>query len=599
MHYVTFRTCLAVVCGLVLTAAGLGASPAAEQEPAAVMEKEMVRDPATGKMITAPQYGGTITFAMFKMPSSNTDSYIGAGHVAGIIAGLVTEKLGIPDWAVDRENVNALTSPVLPLANINGNLAESWETPDDTTIVFKIRQGIHFHDKAPANGRALVADDLAYNYQRMFALGRFAGKERAGQAWGTMALPIESVDAPDETTLVIKLSQPNPGALKQLLDCCHMYIYPPEAIEQHGSVTDWRNLSGTGPFMMTDLTEGTSVTYEKNSNYWRNDEKFPQNRLPYVDKVVAVMMAEEATRLAALRAGRIDYMGFMGPNTFVSSVDTVANVAKTNPEIEQWPFAIRSLNSFAMNVQKPPFDDIRVRQAMQMALDLETIHNSYHQGYGEWQPMGLNGPAWKGYNNPYETWPAEVKNTYSYDPEGARKLLAEAGYPDGFKTTLNTDQAQYDTGYRELVAGYWSEIGVEVEIIGQDTAQINNLVQERNAEGLIDFVGIGADYASLGQNFFANGTYNPGGISDSAFDSMMEAALAATSEEQQKILARETDMYAIRQQWIVWGPRTPNIQLGQPWLVGFNGEIGLGACSWQLPFSRLWIDQQLKEEMGH
>ena len=149
------------------------------------------------------------------------------------------------------------------------------------------------------------------------------------------------------------------------------------------------------------------------------------------------------------------------------------------------------------------------------------------------------------------------------------------------------------------MAGYWSEIGVEVEVIGQDTAQINNLVQERNAEGLIDFVGIGADYASLGQNFFANGTYNPGGISDSAFDSMMEAALAATSEEQQKMLARETDMYAIRQQWIVWGPRTPNIQLGQPWLVGFNGEIGLGACSWQLPFSRLWIDQQLKEEMGH
>ena len=91
-----------------------------------------------------------------------------------------------------------------------------------------------------------------------------------------------------------------------------MYIYPPEVIEQYGSVTDWRNLSGTGPFRMTDLTEGTSVTYEKNPNYWRNDEKFPQNRLPYADKVVALMMVEEATRLAALRAGRIDYMGFHG-----------------------------------------------------------------------------------------------------------------------------------------------------------------------------------------------------------------------------------------------------------------------------------------------
>ena len=211
MRYVPFRKCLAVLSVLVLAATGLWAAAAAE-EPAAAMEKEMVRDPATGKMITAPQYGGTITFAMFQMPSSNTDAYIGAGHVAGSIAGLVTEKLGIPDWAVDR-NVNALTSSVLPLKHINGNLAASWETPDDTTIVFKIRQGIHFHDKAPANGRELVADDLAYNFQRMFALGRFAGNDRAGQAWGTMALPIESVEAPDETTLVITLSQPDQGAL--------------------------------------------------------------------------------------------------------------------------------------------------------------------------------------------------------------------------------------------------------------------------------------------------------------------------------------------------------------------------------------------------
>ena len=417
-----------------------------------------------------------------------------------------------------------------------------------------------------------------------------------------MALPIASVEAPDKRTLVIKLSQPNPGALKQLLDCCHMYIYPPEVIEEHGSVTDWRNLSGSGPFMMTDLTEDTSVTFEKNPNYWRNDEKFPQNRLPYVDKVVAVMMVEDATRLAALRAGRIDYMGKLGPNSHISSLETVANLKKTNPEIRIWPYSFRSLNSFAMNVNKPPFNDVRVRQAMQMALDLETIHNSYHQGNGDWIPMGMIGPAWKGYNNPFETWPDKVKNTYSYDPEGAKKLLVEAGYPNGFKTTLNTDQAQYDTGYRELVAGYWSKIGVEVEIIGQDTAQINNLVRERNAEGLIDFVGIGADYGALGTVFLGashEGSYNPGGIHDPTFETMLAAALGATDEEEQKRLAKEADMYAIKQQWFIWGPRTPNIQLSQPWLVGYNGEIGLGSCSWQIPFARLWIDQELKEEMGY
>ena len=80
---------------------------------------------------------------------------------------------------------------------------------------------------------------------------------------------------------------------------------------------------------------------------------------------------------------------------------------------------------------------------------------------------------------------------------------------------------------------------------------------------------------------------------------MVEAAVGATDEEEQKRLAKEADMYAIRQQWIIWGPRTPNVQLGQPWLVGYNGEIGLGSCSWQVPWSRLWIDQELKQEMGY
>ena len=82
---------------------------------------------------------------------------------------------------------------------------------------------------------------------------------------------------------------------------------PPEVIEQHGDVRDWRNLVGTGPFMLTDIVEGASLTYTKNPDYWGYDEKYPENRLPYVDELTRLEIPEEATALAALRSGRIDF----------------------------------------------------------------------------------------------------------------------------------------------------------------------------------------------------------------------------------------------------------------------------------------------------
>ena len=564
--------------------------------------KQMVIDPGTGKMITAPQYGGTLTYALASFVN-HTDSFL--SHGAGLNVDPVLDRLGISDWAIDREKVANYAAPYVPLEALRGNLAESWSQPDDKTLIFKIRQGVHLHDKAPVNGRALVADDLAYNYQRLFGIGRFAGKEKAPQTFGILALPIESVEATDKTTLVVKLKQPSFGALAQLFDDCHGYVYAPEIIEEHGNAEDWRTVVGTGPFTITDIVEGTSVTWEKNPHYWKNDEKFPQNRLPYLDKLVALIMTDPATRLAAMRSGKIDYTGHLG-NSQVPTIDTAVALKKSNPQIVQWPFAYRSYNSFAISVNKPPFNDIRVRQALQMALDLETIHDSYHQGYGEWLPQGMVGSGMKGYNNPFETWPAEVQKTYSYDPEGAEKLLDEAGYPRGadgirFKTNLYTSRASSDTGYRELAAGYWSKIGVEVEVNAVDDPQMVNLGKGQTVEGFMDFTNIGADYGNLGQltGIQTTGGWNPGGISDPVYDAKVDAVRAATSLEEQKRLVKEADMYAIQQKWFIWGSRTPQFNLNQPWVVGYSGETQLGSCGWGRVFTRLWIDQDLKKEMGY
>ena len=171
MHYVTFRTCLAVLCGLVLTANRPRGKPGREEEPAAAMEKEMVLDPSTGKMVSAPEYGGTLTVANLLEPE-NADMHF--SHVPALVSGATVEKLGMMDWAIDRD-MFSFSSQYQPLSLFRPHLAASWDTPDPLTIVFNIRKGVKWQDKAPLNGRELTADDVVFNFSAHAGPGRLCG----------------------------------------------------------------------------------------------------------------------------------------------------------------------------------------------------------------------------------------------------------------------------------------------------------------------------------------------------------------------------------------------------------------------------------------
>ena len=162
---VAFRTGLTVLAGLVLAATGVLASPAAEEQPAAAMDKEMVMDPSTGKMVVAPQYGGTITFALLADPAS-PDSFL-SDHAALAIVAPVLEKLAWGDWATPRDQWD-FQNHLVP-TNTRGALAESWSLPDQLTYVITLRQGVHWHDKPPMNGRELTAQHVEFNFHRMLA----------------------------------------------------------------------------------------------------------------------------------------------------------------------------------------------------------------------------------------------------------------------------------------------------------------------------------------------------------------------------------------------------------------------------------------------
>ncbi len=379
MNIVKIRMTFAIALVLALTATGLWAA-GADEEPAAAADKKYVTDPTTGKVVTAPEYGGTITFARKEEPAG-PDAVLSGLWVLDYVGG-VLEKLAMADWATPRDKFDFVGYAV-PLFALKGALAESWSQPDPLTYVVKVRQGVHWHDKAPMNGRELTADDIVYNYHRILGLGSgfTEPSEFATTSWA--GVQVESITATDKWTVVFKLKELNLRALAAILDGHIVWIYPPEVIKEHGDVTDWRNLVGTGPFMLTDWTEGSSVTWDKNPDYWGYDEKYPENRLPYVDQLRALLMPEVATMLAALRTGRVD-RGYE-----LRSLDQVESLQRTNPEIVIWPFSNRSDNAFGMNVQLPPFDDIRVRKALQMAINLEEINNAFYKGYADVTPPPL------------------------------------------------------------------------------------------------------------------------------------------------------------------------------------------------------------------
>ena len=603
MVYTNFRKCLAILIGLALTATGLWAA-GAEEEPAAAAEKEMVTDPTTGKMVTAPAYGGTLTFAN-RLATLYVDPRFGGGP--GFWFSPVVEKLGIGNWGIDREEFD-LISGFMPVSVLKGSLAESWEVPDNKTYVFHIREGVHWQDKAPMNGRELTANDIEYNWHRQLGMGS-GYNEPMPNLWGELAgVPWESITATDESTLVFRLKEPNLAVLRNILIHHGTWIYPPEVIEAsktdewpEGKIEDPTSVVGTGPYMVADYVESSSITYTKNPDYWGYDEKYPENRLPYIDTLTMLIMKENATILAALRSGTIDYAGFNGNSNLL--VGQAENLQKTNPEIALTSWAQRSEVAFSFIVTEPPFNDVNVRHAMQMALDLETINDTYYKGFADTTPSQLIGV--KGYMFPFAEWPEELKKSYTYDPAAAEALLDAAGYPRGadgvrFNTKL-TSLDLFDVDYAELAATYWDAIGVDVEISVLDRPAYMSAMHGITYGGLLHTIA-GYDNDPMTSITWAHsgqiGKSNVTGLQDPVYDALVEAAQAAATDGEQQRLVREIDRYHVENHLRVWGPKVPQFNANQPWVVGFNGEIDLGWGDRSIVFSRLWIDQALKQEMG-
>ena len=586
------KVCM-VVLVLSLAATTLWAAPE-EEQPTASADKKYVTDPTTGKQVVAPEYGGILNLAGWGMPA-HTDTWW--HHDAGYVITDVVEKLSHGDWGLDRD-VYHWRAEYVPWNLAKPHLLESWSQPDPLTIVMKVREGVHWHDKPPMNGREFTAKDIEYNLHRYWGIGS-GFTEPSAYVVGTVP-SLESVTATDEWTVVIKIGEQQVDALEKLV---WGYMYPPEVIEQYGDAKDWKNLVGTGPFELVDVVPGSSETYVKNPNYWGYDEKYPGNRLPYIDEIKSLVMPEEATRVAAMRSGKIDALGmsFGGGWTQLWSVDPAVSLMRTNPEFQFEPLWAMSTTSFAVNTQAPPFDDVRVRHALQMAINLDEINEIFHHGYADTTPQTYLSSRLVGYVVPYEDWPEELQGYYQYDPAGAEALLDAAGLKRDagdtrFSTTLllrQTSGAVVDHAF--VVKPYWEAIGIDVEIKSMDVDIWRELVYKtRDWEGITSWQ---AGLTPLGQMKAMSVKHSPDrsvwNVNDPAYDAMYEAVRDATSAEEQMTLSRETSLYIAEQHWNIWGAMAPQFSVVQPWIVGYNGEATMTVDA------RIWIDSELKEAEGY
>ena len=548
-----------------------------------------------------PQYGGELVIRANR-DIINFDPYY-AETLTSIFGGWM-ERLVSDDWTVDPA-IWDFKITWHPSKYLKGQLAESFEFKEPCTHIIHLRKGVHWQNVPPANGREFTADDVVFHYNRLYGLGGGFNKPSPFRSSDVRFKDLISVTAFDKYTVIFKFkSLTHENIMEALHNATQAQcIENPEAVKQWGDLTDWHHAIGTGPFILKDFVPGKSATLTKNPDYWGYDERYPENKLPYLDSIKFLIVLDDNEALEMMREGKIDIMD----RVFSKQAK---EIRKTNPEILQIFIPRTPTVTILPRNDVKPFNDLRIRKALQMAINLPAIAKSHYQGDIDRYPSTLTATKFmKGWGFPYEQWPQDLKNEYAHNPAAARKLLADAGYPHGFKTNVIAD-TDGEMALLQIVKSYFSDIGVDMEIRTMDPASFVDYVENRHKHDQMVY----RPYGPLGQTYaplraitrlHTGLPTNYSMVSDTVFDAFYDNAAAATSETELKQVLKNANEYVARQHFAISLLQPREYSLCQPWIKGYHAQIysiwmGVGGAS-MLSFygGRYWIDQNMKMSMGH
>ena len=335
-------------------------------------------------------------------------------------------------------------------SGVHMEIAEEMNWVDDQTLEIKLQEGLLFHD-----GTEMTADDVIFTFERIIMENMIEYPDSHTSPRKGLIAPLESVEKIDDYSIRMNFSGPWPPAMQMIV---HQQIVPKAYLEEVGTQGFVENPIGLGPFKFVSAQPGlTEVVVERFDEYYGGASDLEPVGPACVSTVVFRVIPEASTRVAALLAGEVDIIQAVPPELVDTLVQTPGIQVKTAPGTQpKW---------MEMNVNKPPFDDVLVRQAMNYAVDKQLIIEAIYGGRAVALPGALS---------PFNNFANESLEPYPYDPEEALNLLSEAGWTDsnddgmldkgGQTLAFTIDTLESSRPLAEAVAAMFREIGVDASV---------------------------------------------------------------------------------------------------------------------------------------
>ncbi|MFC1874449.1 ABC transporter substrate-binding protein, partial [Chloroflexota bacterium] len=539
--------------------------------------------PTVGK----PRYGGWIGMSTDSGYSDRWDVF---GPTMPNACFIYEGMLGGNWWLPEEESpaTNYYFSP----EQQTGVLAESWEVADPQTFIFHLRKGIHFQNKPPVNGREVVAEDVKWSIEQTLA------SPRAPKGILTV---IDSMTCPEKYTIVIKTAEPRAaGWLYEAFLAAHSaggYVAAHEVVDLYGQegLSDWHNAIGTGAWMVDDFVAGSNAIFVRNPDYWAYDQNYPENKLPYADGVKFFTIKDVSSNIAALRTGKLDWSKDI-------TWDQVESLLTTSPWLKHREFGPFGTSLLPMNYKREPFTDVRVRQAMCMAIDQDEIVNKVYGGHAlkaieHWPYM----PSWGDMYVSPDEYPQVVRDMFSHNLVRAKELLAEAGYADGFSTEILCDTRSPSLDIVALVAHYLTDINVEATINSQERGVMSTHLYKHDYPQMALHTTKGMSTQKGPESTFQNNyifasTYDYAGYDNPEFNEKFAQAKATLDADEQTKLWRELAIKVMVDAPYIIIPSYNNYIFWAPWIKGYWGQNGMHWLDYDMS-KYWWIDLDLRKSI--